>query len=449
MGTVYGAMVNVFGTETEAYKNERLMWASDHALAIDSRRAQEYQILVRAHFPVGTRVRMCSRRGSKLGISYLHYYITTVRQPAWVIQFGRGELTNTIVEVIIDNTNDGFMEEEFVITETHVRRIQSVVGATAYSLVLRNCEHVARYIQSGAWVCLQMTTEENGIGAEFRKAIMLNKDNARKLNQLPNELKGSNDRSSLEQVPGMHPLIEYERTAALGPSYDSKAFNIVVLGPTGSGKSLFINRLFNRQLCKHGNGSESVTKQFRTYIGNAAIEKKQRRVNVIDSRGFCDSTISPGAVCSLVKDYIKTNIGYIDKLVILVSGRIERQHAESIRQILTWLNFYKQPQGRRGNYLFIYNKADRHNNEEETQLSIADMMTRLKTGHSHTKPRSHHTAGEKVRFLCNRSLGIPMTASAEETRAAIDSLNLLIPRIMSSGDEGRIEVEPKSMCTIL
>ena len=441
MGTVYGAMTNVFATGTDAYQNERLMWAYPHALVINSAQALQYQDLVRQQFPVGTTVRMCSRRCRMLRIDYRHYYIATVAQPTWVIQFGRGELTNTVVEVSIDSTLNGYTEEEFLVTDVVFGRIQTVVGATAYSLVLRNCEHVARYIQSGAWVCLQMTTEEDGIGAEFRKAIMCNKDNARKLNQLPNELrKPRGSDIPEEQVPGMVPFIQLDTTEPYGPRYDSSAFNIVVLGPTGSGKSLFINRLFNRQVCKHGSGAVSVTKAFCTYVGSAVILNQQRRVNVIDSRGFCDSLISADAVCRLIKDFIRTNVGYIDKLVILVSGRIEKAHADSIRQILDWLKFYNLSQDERGNYLFVYNRADQQNTPAEVQLSVAGMITQLKTGNSST----NMVLEKKKRFLCNRSLGIPLTASAEETRTAINSLKLLQPRL-----NGRIEVEPKSMCTIL
>ena len=40
-------------------------------------------------------------------------------------------------------------------TPAMVERIQRVVGATSYSLLLRNCEHVANYIVEGRWTSMQ------------------------------------------------------------------------------------------------------------------------------------------------------------------------------------------------------------------------------------------------------------------------------------------------------
>ena len=46
------------------------------------------------------------------------------------------------------------------ITADTVERMKRVVGATAYSLLLRNCEHIANYIFEGRWLSMQSLTED-------------------------------------------------------------------------------------------------------------------------------------------------------------------------------------------------------------------------------------------------------------------------------------------------
>ena len=117
---------------------------------------------------------------------YEHWFITN-SDGSWVLEFtefGRGP-TDMIVGVHSNPRGEYHIKDTFILTQEVMERMKKVVGATNYSVALRNCEHVARYIQSGSWVSFQMS----GKGV-LRK--MFYKDMAaytKMVNKLPLELK--------------------------------------------------------------------------------------------------------------------------------------------------------------------------------------------------------------------------------------------------------------------
>ena len=117
---------------------------------------------------------------------YEHWFITN-SDGSWVIEFtefGRGP-TDMIVGVHSNPRGEYHIKDTFILTQEVLERMKKVVGATNYSAALRNCEHVARYIQTGSWVSFQMS----GKGV-LRK--MFFKDMAaytKMVNKLPLELK--------------------------------------------------------------------------------------------------------------------------------------------------------------------------------------------------------------------------------------------------------------------
>ena len=72
--------------------------------------------------------------------------------------------------------------------------------------------------------------------------------------------------------------------------------------------------------------------------------------------GLCDSELSQETLLEVIKDSVEVNVGYLDKVIIVLSGRIEDPHIQAIKQFLKWLNFDKLKST--GSFLFIYNKAD-------------------------------------------------------------------------------------------
>ena len=117
---------------------------------------------------------------------YEHWFVTN-GDGSWVLEFaeyGRGP-TDVIVGVHCNPRGEYQIKDTFILTQEVMDRMKKVVGTTNYSVALRNCEHVAQYVQCGSWVSFQMSSK--GV---LRK--MFHKDMAaytKMVNKLPLELR--------------------------------------------------------------------------------------------------------------------------------------------------------------------------------------------------------------------------------------------------------------------
>ena len=101
----------------------------------------------------GRRLYLCYKDATHCGVSYQHWFVT---DKTWTIEFGGGNVTNATVLVHNNPKGSYIIEDEFANTTEVKKRMKMVCGTTNYSLALRNCEHVARYIFCGRWICMQM-----------------------------------------------------------------------------------------------------------------------------------------------------------------------------------------------------------------------------------------------------------------------------------------------------
>lgn len=257
-----------------------------------------------------------------------------------------------------------FIAKEFKLTEEVKKRMRAVLGANNYSLVLRNSEHVARYIQCGAWISLQ-SVGTGKIGEIFKKELekfeQENEDIHHLINTFPADLIGKQSERVFRELYKSNDYsfnIEYMGHTDYLTDQDNRRYSIVFLGPTGSGKSSLINLLFNKNVNIAKQGAMSVTKEVNFSKGVAfkhfGKEDHEQEVNIIDTIGFCDSAMSESEVYDAVKDKLQTNLVYIDRVVIVCSNRLEMAHQEAIKKYLEWLDYANNKQ----NFCFIYNKCD-------------------------------------------------------------------------------------------
>ena len=82
---------------------------------------------------------------------------------------------------------------------------------------------------------------------------------------------------------------------------------------------------------------------------------------------MCDTVLSPDQVYNVVKDSVKANMVYIDKVVIKCYGRIQKDHRDSIGKFMEWLRYtnYKT------NFVFVYNKQEGIPTAERSQHLIS------------------------------------------------------------------------------
>ena len=98
-----------------------------------------------------------------------------------------------------------------------------------------------------------------------------------------------------------------------------------------------------------------------------------RRTNIIDTIGFCDSVFTPKQVLDVIKSSVKVNLCHIDKVVVVCSGRVESHHVQAISQFMKWLHYKKH----RNQFVFVYNKADHCDSEEEKAENVTGMLELL------------------------------------------------------------------------
>jgi GTP-binding protein EngB required for normal cell division len=309
---------------------------------------------------------------SKTTLKYQHWFVSDKK---WHIEFGDGSLDSfhdCSVTVHCENKLKGsyYVSKEFDFSAQVKARMVEVLGIDNFSLVFRNSEHVARYIQCGSWISLQ-TGRKGKLSHPFIKKMK--EEDKKMMNTKPMELIRENTIVTLYPDESNRPIFlqylhEHLQRSQLEKE-DDGLYNVVFLGPTGSGKSSLINLLFNATVNLADSGASSVTRDIRFAQGIAQFSKlipkdneksstigkgTSMYVNIIDTVGFCDSKMSETEVVTYVKDKLKDNLMHIDRVVIVCSGRLEKAHQDSIMQFMKWLKYdsYKK------NFAIVYNKCD-------------------------------------------------------------------------------------------
>ena len=136
----------LFSSTTELIDIEQTSWIKGHNLALDENKRQE-QLPLLDQFKNG--LKLCYIKNILYGIEYEHWFITDGDTQndgkILVLEFGGGDITGNTVEVHYKTVRDYIIDEDFNMNEEIKARMKKVLGATNYSLALRNCEHVARY----------------------------------------------------------------------------------------------------------------------------------------------------------------------------------------------------------------------------------------------------------------------------------------------------------------
>lgn len=433
------------GTSSQLYEEEKTNWVVDHKLGVDQA-LRETQLPLLAKFQ--NDLKLCFRKCRLHGFEYFHYFVTDGK---WTMEFGGGGISNMTVLVHANPYATYITCKEFSISGEVMQRMRNVCGASAYSLCLRNCEHLANYVHSGTWYSLQMIGD-----SPIKKALITHmmQQQAALVNTLPECLKDLNPSDEMPQLYNYPSSMETQpvkfvrRLQALTKN-DADAINIVVLGPTGAGKSTIINLLFNQKVCKSANSAYSVTRHMDilsgTFDRNYYDEREHRTykqkqaIRIIDSLGFCDTVIGPEEVLKIVKNYIQSNVLYIDKVVILCSGRIENGQACAIKDLMTWLDYTNH----KADFVFVYNKAEDLTEPQRLQR-IGEMgeILNFDPRYSFLFPTS--SGSKQVRFSI--ATGFPARAPYEEVHQ--DLVSLYDAVLSFRGDTKRMRVD-ESWCSIL
>lgn len=417
---------NVFGSDL--LDNEKKTWVN-HQLQYDPK-LREIQLAQVCNF--GKHLKICHRPETFLGLTYWHFFVT---DDTWVIEFGGGNLASASVIIHPHPIQNFIVEAKFDNSPEILRRMQNVCGARSYSLCLRNCEHLARYIFSGSWISLQ-TVGAGNIAKRFLD-YMAGEQKAL-FNQLPAELCETRTYGPvILNLPG-NPKLKFVASTNTVPK-DPEAFNVLFLGPTGAGKSRLINLLMDYDVCPSSDSGESVTSQVQVLHTEGYIGVNRRTINVIDTVGLCDTKRSTADVLAITKQFCKHQQLDIHSVVIVVKPRLEDAHVEGIKQFLTWLKYKKTHQ----RFTFVFNRLD-----DATPALKAQNLSQLvqKLG-LETDFVQHNDLGEVIQKKL--ALGFPsQNGKCDHDRIGRD-LDLLATAVLDNPtDQPPLDVQ-ESWCILL
>ena len=123
--------------------------------------------------------------------------------------------------------------------------------------------------------------------APFKKALgELSNQTKILVNTLPKELE-----TKIEKAKVIYPELEpnnlqFQNFATSVFDNENNSFNIVVLGPTGCGKSTIINQLFNRTVSATAATAGPVTQELEFFHGDLITsEEGSKQITIIDTIG--------------------------------------------------------------------------------------------------------------------------------------------------------------------
>jgi len=455
-GAIAGA-VHFIKRQSPLVKSELHAWAKDHSLEVDKSVYSNASSLLN-NFPIGSKIMLCISMMQSGSCEYEHWFISN---GAWHLEFGNGDdLTNNMVTVHMNQKAGYRIFKKLRVDQQMVERMHEVLGASNYSLLLRNCEHIANYVAFGRWVSIQ-TVREGRIGRALLEFVC-DKEHLALRNLLPKELRKSRCSEGERLFNGKQGRIAYQQTRLLLNANDRDAFNIVFLGPTGAGKSSLINLLFNKRVAETSDDVDSdvmsCTRNMQFYCGQGECvasdhkgnhQRLFRRVNIIDTIGFCDSEMSASEVYRLTKEQIEGNCMKLHRVVICTAGRIEHHHADAIKQFLKWLHYDNDPNTEEVDpVIFVYTKCDASSRDspERRERNKADMMDRLGALAVFTEIPArtpfNPSNDPKVRQV-NLAVGFPPDSDCLESQDYKDLCDILFDTPMKHFDITR------SWCSIL
>ena len=100
-------------------------------------------------------------------------------------------------------------------------------------------------------------------------------------------------------------------------------------------------------------------------------KETQNKVCIVDTVGLCDTLFTSDEVYDMISKSVSTKMAYIDKVIIVCSGRIEKTTADAIKQFMRWMEYPTHKK----NFVFVYNKCDGMSDAEREHSLVSVQIT--------------------------------------------------------------------------
>jgi len=349
------------GSDYSFRANEQRSW-NDHSLMIDVDRAPIYKQLI-DH--MSSTVYICSKERDYMGLTYDHYFLTDQK---YVIEFDGDDIFDAMIKVSMDKKISAHSTKIEFDDDMRLRAKQ-IVGATSYSLMLRNCQHCVTYIVNGLWASTQTTT--SGPIRVALESYLIDSVIA-KVNTKPAELVSPFTIGEHPMERDLERVFIYEHTRNIAQQIHQNDFNVVVLGPTGVGKSHLINLMANQSIVESRAGMASITKELSFCRGKIVSSNIMCPAGyIVDTIGLCDTVLSIQDVHKILKHAILSNLVHINMFIFMLPKRVTGDVKKSILQMLSWLNYDKY----KIKFLFLINQTGSDSPKEKEDLITSSYTT--------------------------------------------------------------------------
>ena len=262
-------------------------------------------------------------------------------------------------------SSDEKVSDTFEFTAAMKERLQQVENTKNYSLMLRNCEHVTKYVVHGAWYSYQVGKENSIFFRHYQNMRLINEQALGLINTPPDDLFSSEQSKFLSLDSFLQNSWSFkadypQKQSIYIPKKDS--FNVVLLGPTGAGKSNIINYIFQQVVAVSKPSVGVVTDTIDFYRGVfQSSTKNKKHICLIDTDGFCDqNNANDGILLHAFHD----DLIEIHRIVFIVGDRFRPVDLKLIEDYQKKFNFAENSDS----FTFILTKCDDYNADERNEF---------------------------------------------------------------------------------
>lgn len=327
---------------SKVVKEEQTSW-QNHKLTFNKNYNKETTTILDGFAHSVTAVEIAYTSNMMLGLAYKHYYVTLVTaRKHYYVEF-QGTLNSDALVVLRNERFGEGIRQDCIDAAVDVGnillRVRFILGMNNYSLVLRNCEHVANYVMYGAWYSSQAIAKNLGnpfayYCAQCNLATAL-------VNSAPDgfyEVGGGSEEHMLPLMARMKEgtyHITYESADRTGSKITRDTFVAVFLGATGSGKSNLINWVFNNRVADSKRSVTSVSVEVIFYYGRfSGLGMSNRPICLVDTIGFGDTKIPERDLINLLSSKISLNCKHFNKVIVVGANRVDPHHMSNLKDVM-------------------------------------------------------------------------------------------------------------------
>ena len=367
----------------ELRRTEKENWELPHSLMINEDARIKLRKKIDEHFQ-SPKLQLCFKVMNRHGFCYKIWFVKD-SESDWVIHFHK-ECDGSYLVKVYQCDESLTVHKEMERKDEIIERMKTVVGATNYSLLLRNSEHIAWYVLTSVWVSYQICQEFS----QLKRALEPDQRAENLINEPPQDfLQGHVRRKVFDDLSYDKECVQNAvENEILDGNYNP--FRVIVIGPTGVGKSTIINHLYNKEVCNIGQDSatretDKVASTHGIYFNTRKMSHKGgklassvKRVNIFDTIGLCDGQLTDSENIEYIKSYLEPRIEKLDKVVVVFSVESKSEnHTEAMKACLYALNYGDNKE----NFVFVLSQCDLFpQDQKENEEQLYKMVNKITDG---------------------------------------------------------------------